>query len=163
MPQPKMTICLWFDNQAEDAVKFYTSIFKDSETGSINRFGKEGFEFHGMPEGSVMTVNFRLNEMNFIALNGGPLFKFNESISIVVHCDTQEEIDHYWSSLTAGGEESMCGWLKDKFGVSWQINPSILSAYLADKDPAKRSRVGQAIFKMRKLDIQKLKDAYEGK
>ena len=125
MKHQEMTICLWYDSEAEEAAKFYTSIFKDSEIGEISRFGKEGFEHHGKPEGTAMTVSFKLNKMNFIALNGGPMFKFNEAISVMIHCDTQDEIDHYWFSLTEGGEEGPCGWLKDKYGVSWQIVPKI--------------------------------------
>jgi predicted 3-demethylubiquinone-9 3-methyltransferase (glyoxalase superfamily) len=162
MKTPKMTICLWFDTQAEEAAQFYASIFQDSEIGKIARFGKEGFEHHGKPEGTLMTVEFRINQMKFIALNGGPLFKFNESVSIMIHCDSQEEIDYYWEKLTEGGEESQCGWLKDKFGVSWQITPTILSKYLTTDDPLKRSRVLQVMFQMKEFDIKKLEDAYNG-
>ena len=157
-----MAICLWYDDQAEAAARFYTSIFRDSEIGPISRFGKEGFEHHGKPEGTAMTVDFRLNQMKFIALNGGPKFKFNEAASIVVYCDNQEEIDHYWDHLTAGGEEGPCGWLKDKFGLSWQITPSILPDYLVDQDIKKRSRVERVAFQMKRFDIEKLKQAYEG-
>lgn len=154
----EMTICLWFDNEAEEAVKFYTSIFKNSSIGHISRYGKEGFEFHGKPEGTALTVSFRLNDMSFNALNGGPQFKFNESISIVVNCETQEEIDHYWNNLTSdGGQESMCGWLKDKYGVSWQIVPSGLGKLMSD--PAKASRVTNAFLKMKKFDIATLANA----
>lgn len=163
MKQQDMTICLWYDDQAEQAAKFYTFIFKDSEIGEISRFGKEGFEYHGKPEGTAMTVNFRLNKMKFIGLNGGPLFKFNEAMSIIVHCDTQEEIDHYWTELTKGGQESQCGWLKDKFGVSWQITPTILPTYFKDKDIEKRNRVERLMFTMKKFDIAQLKQAYDGK
>lgn len=157
-----MTICLWFDSQAEEAAKFYTSVFKDSEIGRISRYDKEGFEYHGKPEGSVMTVDFRLKRMHFIALNGGPIFRFNEAVSIMVYCETQEEIDHYWNRLTEGGEESQCGWLKDRYGLSWQIVPGFLPEYLTDTDFAKRTRVEREIFKMKKLDINKLKEAYTG-
>lgn len=154
----KMTICLWFDKQGEEAVNFYTSIFKNSSIGSISRYGKEGFEFHGMPEGTALVVIFKLNDINFSALNGGPRFKFNESMSIVVSCDTQEEIDHYWNSLTAdGGQESMCGWLKDKYGISWQIIPSILGSLMSD--PTKASRVTMAFMQMKKMDIATLINA----
>jgi len=154
----KMTICLWFDKQAEEAANFYTSIFKNSSIGSISRYGKEGFEFHGMPEGTALVVSFKLNDMNFSALNGGPQFKFNESISIVVSCDTQDEIDHYWNSLTAdGGQESQCGWLKDKYGVSWQIIPSILGSLMSD--PSKASKVTMAFMQMKKMDIATLVNA----
>ena len=157
-----MAICLWYNDQAEEAATFYTSIFQNSEIGQISRFGKEGFEYHGKAEGTAMTVDFRLNQMKFIALNGGPKFRFNEAASIVVYCDTQEEIDSYWTKLTEGGEEGPCGWLKDKFGVSWQITPAILPGYLTVKDMAKRSRVERAAFQMKKFDIEKLKNAYAG-
>ena len=154
----KMTICLWFDKQGEEAVNFYTSIFKNSSIGSISRYGKQGFEFHEMPEGTALVVSFKLNDMNFSALNGGPRYKFNESMSIVVSCDKQEEIDHYWNSLTAdGGQESMCGWLKDKYGISWQIVPSILGSLMSD--PTKASRVTMAFMQMKKMDIETLKNA----
>ncbi len=154
----KMTICLWFDKQGEEAANFYTSIFKNSSIGTISRYGKEGFEFHGMPEGTALVVSFKLNDMNFSALNGGPRFKFNESMSIVVSCDTQEEIDHYWNSLTAdGGQESMCGWLKDKYGISWQIIPSILGELMSD--PTKASRVTMAFMQMKRMNIEVLKNA----
>ncbi|MES2514047.1 MAG: VOC family protein [Bacteroidota bacterium] len=154
----KMTICLWFDKQGEDAVNFYTSIFKNSSIGSISRYGKQGYEFHGMPEGTALVVPFTLNGMNFSALNGGPRFTFNESMSVVVSCDTQEEIDHYWNNLTAdGGKESQCGWLKDKFGVSWQIVPSMLGALMSD--PEKAGRVTAAFMQMKKLNIEILKNA----
>ena len=154
----KMTICLWFDRQGEEATNFYTSIFKNSSIGAISRYGKQGFEFHGMPEGTALVVSFKLNDMNFSALNGGPRFKFNESMSVVVSCDTQEEIDHYWNSLTAdGGQESQCGWLKDKYGVSWQIVPSILGDLMSN--PEKAPRVTMAFMQMKKMDIETLKNA----
>jgi len=163
MKQQEMNICLWFDDRAEEAARFYTSVFSDSAIGAISRFGKEGFEYHGKPEGTVMTVDFRLNQMKFIALNGGPIFKFNEAISIVIYCDTQEEIDHYWNRLTEEGEESQCGWLKDKFGVSWQVNPTILQDYLTDADLQKRARVSKVVFQMKKFNIEKIQQAYDGK
>ncbi|MCX6230965.1 MAG: VOC family protein [Bacteroidetes bacterium] len=163
MKHQEMTICLWYDSDAEEAVQFYTSIFRDSSIGEVSRFGKEGFEHHGKPEGTAMAVNFTLNQMKFIALNGGPIFKFNEAISIMISCDTQDEIDHYWYSLTEEGEEGPCGWLKDKYGVSWQIVPSILSQYLTDKDAVKRSRISQLVFQMKKFDIEKIKNAYNEK
>jgi len=163
MKQQEMNICLWFDDRAEEAAQFYTSVFSDSAIGAISRFGKEGFEYHGKPEGTVMTVDFRLNQMKFIALNGGPIFKFNEAISIVIYCDTQEEIDHYWNRLTEEGEESQCGWLKDKFGVSWQVNPTILQDYLTDADLQKRARVSKVVFQMKKFNIEKIQQAYDGK
>ncbi len=153
-----LNICLWFDNEAEQAANFYTSIFKNSSIEHISRYGKEGFEFHGKPEGTVLTVSFKLNNMSFNALNGGPQFKFNESISIVVNCDTQEEIDHYWNHLTSeGGQESRCGWLKDKYGISWQIIPTILGSLMSD--PAKASKVMNAFLQMKKFDIATLVNA----
>lgn len=158
-----MTICLWYDGQAEQAANFYASIFKDSEIYRISRYGKEGFEFHKKPVGTVMTVEFTLNGMSFIALNGGSQFVFNESMSIVVYCDTQDEIDYYWRALTEEGEEGPCGWLKDKFGVSWQIVPSILPVYMADENSSKSQRVAAAYLKMKKFDIQMLTAAYGGK
>jgi predicted 3-demethylubiquinone-9 3-methyltransferase (glyoxalase superfamily) len=157
MSAQKMSICLWFNNQGEEAAKFYTSIFKDSEINQISRYGKEGFEFHRMPEGTAMVVNFRLNDLIIMALNGGPIFTFNESVSIVVTCETQAEIDHYWNSLTEGGQESQCGWLKDKYGVSWQVVPAVLSRLLGD--PARAGRVTQAFLQMKKFDIEKLLNA----
>lgn len=162
MTGQELAICLWYDDQAEGAATFYTSIFRDAQIGRISRFGKEGFEFHGKPEGTVMTVDFRLNGMKFVALNGGPQFKFNEATSIMVHCETQEEIDHYWTALTEGGEEGPCGWLKDKFGVSWQIVPTILTKYLVSGDAEGTARVNQAVFQMKKFDIRTLREAYEG-
>ena len=154
----KMTVCLWFDKQGEEAANFYTSIFKNSSIGAISRYGKQGFEFHGMPEGTALVVPFKLNDMNFSALNGGPRFKFNESMSVVVSCDTQEEIDHYWNSLTSdGGQESQCGWLKDKYGISWQIIPSILGSLMSD--PEKAARVTMAFMQMKKMDIKTLENA----
>ncbi|MCA9730866.1 MAG: VOC family protein [Deferribacteres bacterium] len=162
MHKQNMSICLWFDNQAEEAAKFYTSIFKDSKPGAITHFKKEGFEYHGKPEGSVMTVEFELNGMAFLALNGGPLFKFNESMSVMVYCDTQEDVDYYWEKLTEEGTESMCGWLKDKFGVSWQIIPREMGEYYNAKDKEKSSRAVNAMFQMKKLDINEIKKAFNG-
>lgn len=159
----KMALCLWYDNEAEAAANFYASIFKHSRIGAISRYGKEGFEFHKKPVGTAMTVEFELNGMNFLALNGGPQFKFNEASSIVINCDTQAEIDYYWAKLTDGGEEGPCGWLKDKFGVSWQVVPSILSAYMTDPDNSKSQRVAAAFLKMKKFDIEALKAAYMNK
>ena len=149
-----ITPCLWFDNKAEEASLFYTSVFKNSKIESINRYGKEGFEFHGQTEGTVMTVSFKINGQPFTALNGGPLFRFNESVSFQVFCENQEEIDYYWDKLTADGEEVQCGWLKDKFGLSWQIIPSILPELLSD--PAKAGKVTTAFMKMKKLEIAEL-------
>ncbi|MBI4725515.1 MAG: VOC family protein [Rhodomicrobium sp.] len=159
-----ITPCLWFDNQAEEAAKFYVSIFENSEIGAITRYGKEGFEVHGRPEGSALTVTFRLGEQEFTALNGGPHFKFNEAISFAVRCETQDEIDRYWEKLSEGGEEKaqQCGWLKDKYGVSWQIVPAALSGMIGDADAAKSGRVMNALLQMKKLDLASLKRAYDG-
>ncbi len=153
----QFTLCLWFDKEAEDAAKFYTSVFRDSSIDEISRYGKEGFEIHGQKEGSIMTASFTLNGQSFTALNGGPLFKFSEAVSLQVFCDTQQEIDYYWNKLSEGGEEGQCGWLKDKFGFSWQVVPSILPKLLSD--PAKSGRVTEAFLKMKKFDIAKLKSA----
>ena len=155
----KITPFLWFDANAEEAVSFYTSIFKDSKVLETARYGDAG----PGPKGSVMTIRFLLNGQEFVALNGGPHFKFNESISFVVNCETQQEVDDYWKKLLAGGgKEVQCGWLTDKFGLSWQITPTILLRMIADKDPAKSNRVMQAMMKMVKLDIEPLKRAYNG-
>jgi len=155
----KITPFLWFNDNAEEAVKFYTSIFKNSKIGKIARYGEEGEKIAGRPKGSVMTVEFQLEGQQFIALNGGPIFKFTEAISFVVNCETQEEVDYYWEKLSAGGKEVQCGWLKDKHGLSWQIVPTVLGELLSDKDAAKSHRVMQAMLKMVKLDIKKLKQA----
>lgn len=155
--------CLWFDNQAEDAANLYTSIFKDGKIHKITRYGKEGFEIHGRPDGSVMTAEFEIAGQHYTALNGGPLFKFNEAFSIMVNCETQEEIDYYWKKLTEnGGEPGPCGWLKDKFGVSWQIAPIVLGKMLSDPDKKKSERVTKAFLKMKKFDIAALEKAYRG-
>jgi predicted 3-demethylubiquinone-9 3-methyltransferase (glyoxalase superfamily) len=158
----KITPFLWFNDNAEEAVKFYTSIFKNSKIGKIARYGEEGEKIAGRPKGSVMTVEFQLEGQQFIALNGGPIFKFTEAISFVVNCETQEEVDYYWEKLSAGGKEVQCGWLKDKHGLSWQIVPTVLGELLSDKDAAKSQRVMQAMLKMVKLDIKKLKQAAKG-
>jgi predicted 3-demethylubiquinone-9 3-methyltransferase (glyoxalase superfamily) len=156
----KITPFLWFDDQAEQAVKVYTSIFKNSKVGRILRYGEEAAKTTGRPVGSVLTIEFELQGQKFVALNGGPLFKFNESISFVVNCETQEEVDYFWERLTAdGGQESQCGWLKDKFGVSWQVVPTVLIDMLHDKDSKKSERVMQAMLQMQKIDINKLKEA----
>jgi len=157
MARQDITPCLWFDNRAEEAANFYTSVFKNSKIINVTHYTKEGFEIHGRKPGSVMTVNFQLNGQPFTALNGGPLFKFNEAISFQVLCDTQQEIDYYWTRLTAGGEEGQCGWLKDKFGISWQIVPVLLSKLLSD--PSRAERVTRAFLQMKKFDIEKLKQA----
>lgn len=159
MDKHKMTPCLWFDKQAEEAANFYVSVFKkDSKLGSISRYPKEGFETHHQNEGTVLTVEFVLNGQPFLALNGGPLFKFNESVSFMIPCESQEEIDHYWIRLTAdGGREDQCGWLKDKYGLSWQVVPTILPELL--RDPERKGRVMNAFMQMKKFDIEKLKNA----
>ena len=153
MTNPIIT-CLWFEHQAEEAALFYTSVFRNSAIGNISRYGKEGFEIHGQKEGTVITAGFSINGQSFVALNGGPLFKFSEAISFQVFCDTQEEIDDYWNKLTEEGQESNCGWLKDKFGVSWQILPSIFPQLMSD--PARAGRVTNAFLKMKKFDIETL-------
>jgi len=155
----KITPFLWFDNNAEEAVNFYVSIFKNSKVVSIARYGDAG----PGPKGSVMTAKFQLNGQEFVALNGGPHFKFTEAISFVVNCETQREVDEFWEKLSEGGEESRCGWLKDKYGLSWQIVPTILVELLQDKDPEKAKRVMEAMLQMNKIDIKKLKQAYEQK
>jgi predicted 3-demethylubiquinone-9 3-methyltransferase (glyoxalase superfamily) len=159
----KITPCLWFDSNAEEAVNFYTAIFKNSKIGKISRYGKEGYEIHGKPEGTVLTVEFELNGQRFTALNGGPLFKFNEAISFQVGCESQEELDYYWEKLSEGGDKNAqrCGWLKDKYGVSWQIIPTILGEMLQDKNAKKSASVMKALLQMGKLDIKTLKRAYE--
>ena len=158
----KITPFLWFDDQAEEAVKFYTSIFKNSGIGKIARYDKAGEKASGRRAGSVMTVEFQLEGQEFLALNGGPHFKFTEAISLVVNCETQDEVDHFWEKLSAGGQEVQCGWLKDRYGVSWQIVPTVLPEMLQDKDPEKARRVMAAMLKMTKIDIASLKHAYEG-
>ncbi len=160
----KITPFLWFDDNAEEAVKFYTSIFKNSKIGKIARYDEAGEKAAGRPAGSVMTVEFQLEGQDFIALNGGPHFKFTEAISFVVSCKTQAEVDYYWNKLTAdGGKEVQCGWLKDKYGLPWQVVPTILPELLSDKDAAKSQRVMEAMLQMVKLDIKKLKQAAERK
>jgi predicted 3-demethylubiquinone-9 3-methyltransferase (glyoxalase superfamily) len=156
----KITPFLWFDDNAEEAAQFYTSVFKNSRILSVSRYGDAG----PGPKGSVMVVSFQLEGQQFTALNGGPQFKFTEAFSFVVSCETQQEIDHYWNTLTSGGgQESQCGWLKDKFGFSWQIVPTALGKLMSDKDPRKTSRVMQALLQMKKLDIATLEAAAEGK
>ena len=157
----KITPCLWFDDQAEQAAKFYTEIFKNSKIKKITRYGKEGYEIHRKPEGSVMTVEFELDGQSFTALNGGPAFKFNEAVSFQVDCATQEEVDYYWEKLSEAGDEKaqQCGWLKDKYGLSWQIVPRVLVDMLNDPDAKKSQRVMAAMLKMKKIDIETLKRA----
>jgi predicted 3-demethylubiquinone-9 3-methyltransferase (glyoxalase superfamily) len=158
-PAQKITTFLWFDDQAEEAINFYVSVFKNSRVGDIARYGDTG----PGPKGQVMTADFVIAGQQFTALNGGPQFKFTEAISLVVNCETQEEVDEYWEKLSAGGQKVQCGWVKDKFGLSWQIVPTILKELLKDKDPQKTNRVMQALMKMTKLDIAQLQAAYEGK
>jgi predicted 3-demethylubiquinone-9 3-methyltransferase (glyoxalase superfamily) len=160
----KIMPCLWFDTEAEAAAKLYTSVFKDSKILSVSRYGKEGFEIHGRPEGMVMTVEFQIEGQRFVALNGGPQFKFSEAVSFQIHCKTQEEVDYHWSKLTAdGGQEGPCGWLKDKFGLSWQVVPTALLEMMMDKDAKKVQRVTKAFLQMKKFDIEKLRREFEGR
>ncbi|MBI4290945.1 MAG: VOC family protein [Betaproteobacteria bacterium] len=156
--------CLWFDSQAEEAVTFYTSIFKNSRILSTARYGEAGREIHGKPPGTVMTVAFELDGQRFTALNGGPLFKFNEAVSFQVNCESQEEVDYYWDKLSAGGDEKaqQCGWLKDKYGVSWQVVPAVLIELINNRDSEKSRRATEAMLQMKKLDIGKLKRAAAG-
>jgi predicted 3-demethylubiquinone-9 3-methyltransferase (glyoxalase superfamily) len=160
----KITPFLWFDNQAEEAVSFYTSIFRNSKIVSIARYGEAAAEASGRPKGSVMIVAFQLEGQEFVALNGGPHFKFTEAISFVVNCRSQEEVDYYWEKLSGGGDEKaqQCGWLKDKYGVSWQIVPTVLGELLNDPDAEKSQRVMKAMLQMKKIDIKSLKRAYHG-
>jgi len=155
----KITTFLWFDNQAEEAMNFYTSIFGNSKILNVSRYGDAG----PGPKGTVMVGTFQLEGQEFMALNGGPHFKFTEAISLVINCETQEEVDNFWEKLSEGGQKSQCGWLKDKYGLSWQVVPTILGELMQDKDPEKTNRVMQAVLKMTKLDIATLKQAYEGK
>jgi predicted 3-demethylubiquinone-9 3-methyltransferase (glyoxalase superfamily) len=154
----KITPFLWFDGRAEEAMNHYISIFKNSKVVSVTRYGDSG----PGAKGTVMTVAFQLEGQDFVALNGGPQFKFTEAISLVVNCETQQEVDELWKKLSAGGEPSRCGWLKDKFGLSWQIVPTVLGRMLQDRDPQKAVRVMQAMLQMDKIDINRLKQAYEG-
>src|SRR6266496_659131 len=156
----KITPFLWFDDQAEEAVKFYMSVFKNSKIGRILRYSEEAAKASGRPAGSVLTMEFEIEGQKFTALNGGPQFKFNESGSFVVHCESQQEVDYFWSKLTAdGGQESACGWLEDKFGLSWQVVPTVLIEMLQDQDPEKSERVMKAMLQMQKIDIKTLKEA----
>ncbi len=156
-----ITPCLWFDNQAEAAAKFYVSIFKNSKIGNIARYGEEGAKVSGRPKGTVMTVTFELDGQKFMALNGGPVFQFSPAISFMVPCKTQEEVDELWKKLSQGGETQQCGWLKDQYGVSWQIVPTVLGEMMQDKDAKKSERVMNALLKMEKIDIKTLKQAHE--
>jgi len=160
-----ITPFLWFDNQAEDAANFYTSVFsaagRKSKIGSVSRYDEAGASASGRPKGSAMTVAFQLDGQEFIALNGGPHFKFTEAISFVINCKDQEEVDYFWERLSEGGQESRCGWLKDRYGLSWQVVPTVLGEMFQDKDPKRSKRVMEAMLKMGKLDIKALKQAYE--
>jgi predicted 3-demethylubiquinone-9 3-methyltransferase (glyoxalase superfamily) len=158
----RITPCLWFDDKAEEAAKFYVSIFKDSKLGPIARYGDAGAEVSGRPKGSVMTVTFEIEGQEFVALNGGPMFKFTEAVSFMVKCKTQQEIDDMWAKLSDGGEEGPCGWLKDKYGLSWQIVSPEWDEMLRDKDAEKSERVMKAILTMRKPDLKAIKQAYNG-
>ena len=155
----KISPFLWFNDNAEEAASFYTSIFKNSKILDVARYGEGG----PGPTGSVMTINFQIEGQEYIALNGGPHFKFTEAISFSVNCETQEEVDELWAKLSEGGQESRCGWLKDKYGLSWQVNPRILGEMLSDKDPEKSKRVMEAMLQMNKIDIKTLRQAYDGK
>ena len=157
--------CLWFDGNAEEAASFYVSVFKDARLGATTRYGEAGREIHGKPAGSVLTVEFQLNGRDFVALNGGPQFKFNEAVSFQVPCETQDEIDYYWDKLSADADKGaqQCGWLKDKYGLSWQVVPTILAEMLKDRDREKANRVMAALLTMKKLDIAGLTRAYARK
>jgi predicted 3-demethylubiquinone-9 3-methyltransferase (glyoxalase superfamily) len=155
-PKQKITPFLWFDHQAEEAVQFYASIFKDSKVGTVTRYGEAG----PGPKGSVMTMAFELDGQGFVALNGGPQYQFTPAISFVINCESQEEVDHYWETLSAGGEEIQCGWLRDKYGVSWQVVPTVLIDMLHDKDATRAQHVMKAMLQMKRIDIARLEEAY---
>jgi predicted 3-demethylubiquinone-9 3-methyltransferase (glyoxalase superfamily) len=160
---PNITPCLWFNDNAEEAVRFYLSIFKQSKMGKITRYGEAGARVSGRPKGSVMTATFEINDREFVALNGGPVFTFNEAVSFQVVCASQAEVDYYWEALSAGGDPDaqQCGWLKDKYGVSWQIVPTVLPQMLQDSDYGRADRVMQAVLQMKKIDIRTLQQAYQ--
>jgi predicted 3-demethylubiquinone-9 3-methyltransferase (glyoxalase superfamily) len=158
----KIAPCLWYDSEAEDAAKFYVSVFKNSRLVSTSYYGEEGFEIHGRKAGTVMSVEFELEGLRFVGLNGGPIFKFDEAISFQIYCDTQDEVDYFWTRLTQGGSEGPCGWLKDKFGLSWQVVPRVLLKMLMDKDSRKSQAVMKAFMQMKKFHIAALKRAFEG-
>jgi predicted 3-demethylubiquinone-9 3-methyltransferase (glyoxalase superfamily) len=164
LAKARIAPCLWFDSEAEEAARFYTSVFPNSSIGRIARYGAEGKEAHGRPEGSVMTVDFELDGQPFTALNGGPHFTFNEAVSLQVFCADQEEVDHFWDRLTAGGDGTaqQCGWLKDRFGLSWQVVPEGIDALIGGPDRAGAGRAMQAMLQMKKLDLEALRRAYEG-
>ncbi len=159
----RITPFLWFDGNAEEAVRFYTSIFKKSKIRQVSRYPKAAASASGQPVGSVMTIVFELDGQKFMAMNGGPGHKFNDSISLMVNCKDQKDLDYYWKKLSAGGGEVACGWLKDKYGVSWQVVPKAIGKWISDRDPARTQRVMEQVVKMMKLDIKKLKHAYAGK
>jgi predicted 3-demethylubiquinone-9 3-methyltransferase (glyoxalase superfamily) len=160
--QQRITPCLWFDSQAEEAAKFYTGIFKNSKIGTISRYTESGQEIHGQKPGSVLTVAFELDGAPFTALNGGPVFKFNEAVSLQIYCDTQDEVDHYWNKLSAGGDPNaqQCGWLKDKYGLSWQVVPRVMMEMLTDPDRKKADKAMAAMLEMKKLDIAALERVF---
>jgi predicted 3-demethylubiquinone-9 3-methyltransferase (glyoxalase superfamily) len=164
MPIQRIAPCLWFDNQGEEAAKFYTGIFKNSRIVNIARYGEAGREVHGRPAGSVMTVAFELDGQRFTALNGGPIFKFNEAVSFQVDCETQQKVDYYWDRLSEGGDKKaqQCGWLKDKYGLSWQVVPRVLIDMMSDPDTQKSGRAMNAMLQMKKIDIAGLERAYAG-
>jgi predicted 3-demethylubiquinone-9 3-methyltransferase (glyoxalase superfamily) len=155
----RITPCLWFDSDAEQAAEFYVSVFKNAKIGRISRYGKEGFEVHGRKAGTVMTVELEIEGLTFLALNGGPHFKFNEAVSFQVHCQSQDEVDYFWNRLSEGGKEAPCGWLKDKFGLSWQVVPDVLPQLLMDKNAEKAGRVMNSMLQMKKIDIAALERA----
>jgi predicted 3-demethylubiquinone-9 3-methyltransferase (glyoxalase superfamily) len=159
----KISPCLWFDNNAEEAVQFYVSIFKNSKIGNVTHYGKEGYDIHKKKEGTVMTIDFEIEGQKFLALNGGPIFRFSEAISFQIYCETQDEVDYYWDKLTEGGDKNaqVCGWLKDKFGVSWQVVPNVLVKMLQDKDSKKTENVMRVMLQMQKLDVNVLTKAYQ--
>ncbi len=157
----KIIPCLWFDNQAEEAVNLYTSIFKNSKIKHVSRYGESGSNISGRSKGSVMTISFELNGQEFMALNGGPMFKFNEAISFMIMCENQEEVDYYWEKLSAVPKAEQCGWVKDKYGLSWQIVPKQLNKLINSLDKEKAEKVMSALLKMKKIDIEKLKEVYE--
>lgn len=159
---PTITPCLWFDTQAEEAAQFYVSVFKDSKIRQISRYGEAGKEIHGHKPGSVLTVLFRLNGQEFMALNGGPNFKFNEAVSLLIPCDSQGEIDYYWEKLSVDPAAEQCGWLKDKYGLSWQVAPADIDKLVGDPDSVKSQRAMDAMMQMKKIDIAALEKAYQG-
>ena len=158
----KITPFLWFDDKAEEAANFYVSLFKNSKIGDITRYDEAAAKASGRPSGSVMVIEFQLEGQKFVGLNGGPHFKFTEAVSFVVNCETQQEVDEFWEKLSKGGEESQCGWLKDRYGLSWQVVPTILPKLFQNKDPEQTQRVMKAMLQMKKIDIAKLKEAAEG-